>query len=167
MCVQARRGHETPLIAPAGSANADGIEALVAVVTSGADCGLVVVTRHKPRSRAARLMGVAAGRARRPALGMLALTGLQPSQAAGRVGGSWPTARRPDIVSGAHDVMPADELETSTLHAYPEVVRTGYEMADHMASNRTGRPTLGVEQGTESGIAGCLSLAFATERQTR
>jgi len=53
------------------------------------------------------------------------------------------------------------------LHAYPEVVRTGYEMADHMAGNRTGLPTLGVEHYTESGITRCPSLAFATERQSR
>ena len=74
--------------------------------------------------------------------------------------GSWPTARQPNI-------MPAGELEASTLHACPEVVRTGYEMADHMAGNRTGLPTLGVEHYTESGITRCPSLAFATERQSR
>jgi hypothetical protein len=73
---------------------------------------------------------------------------------------------RPDVVSGTHDDMPAGELETSTLHAYPEVVRTGYEMADHMASNRPGLPTLGAQQRTESGTTGCLPLAFATEGQS-
>ena len=89
--------------------------------------------------------GVPASRTRRAAPGMLTLTAPKPSQAVGRTGGSWPTARGRGIVSGARADTPAGELEASTLHAYPEVVRTGYEMADHMVGNRTGLPMLGVE----------------------
>ena len=49
------------------------------------------------------------------------------------------------------------------LHAYPEVVRAGYEAADHVADDRTGLLTLGMEHYTESGIIGRPSLASATK----
>lgn len=56
------------------------------------------------------------------------------------------------------------ELETSILlHAYPEIVRTGYEVADHIADDRTGLLTLSMEHYTESGIIGRPSLASATK----
>jgi creatinine amidohydrolase len=41
------------------------------------------------------------------------------------------------------------------------VVRTGYETADHIADDRAGLLTLGMEHFTESGIIGRPSLAAA------
>ena len=77
--------------------------------------------------------------------------------------GRWPAARQPCIVGGKHEDVPAGELDACIVHAYPEVVRTGCEMA----GNRTGLLTVDVEYYAESGITGCPSPAFAAERQSR
>ena len=75
----------------------------------------------------------------------------------------WATARAAaSMTTSNHEDMHAGELETSILlHAYPEVVRAGYETADHVADDRTGLLTLGMEHYTESGIIGRPSLASA------
>ena len=77
----------------------------------------------------------------------------------------WATARTAaNMTTSNHEDMHAGELETSILlHAYPEVVRAGYEAADHVADDRTGLLTLGMEHYTESGIIGRPSLASATK----
>ena len=77
----------------------------------------------------------------------------------------WATARAAaNMTTSNHEDMHAGELETSILlHAYPEVVRAGYEAADHVADDRAGLLTLGMEHYTESGIIGRPSLASATK----
>jgi creatinine amidohydrolase len=77
----------------------------------------------------------------------------------------WATARSAaNMTTNNHDDMHAGELETSMLlHIYPDLVRPGYEMADHEAGDRTGLLTLGMERYTESGIIGRPSLASATK----
>jgi creatinine amidohydrolase len=77
----------------------------------------------------------------------------------------WTTARAAaGMITSNHEDMHAGELETSILlHAYPEVVRAGYEAADHIVEDRTGLLTLGMEHFTESGIIGRPSLASATK----
>jgi creatinine amidohydrolase len=76
----------------------------------------------------------------------------------------WVTAYAAANMTSEHDDMHAGEVETSILlHAYPEAVRTGYEAADHVADDRTGLLTLGMEHYTESGIIGSPSLATATK----
>ena len=47
------------------------------------------------------------------------------------------------------------------LHAYPESVKDGYLNVDHIADDRTGFVTLGMEAFTETGIIGKPSLASA------
>jgi creatinine amidohydrolase len=80
----------------------------------------------------------------------------------------WTTARvAASMTTSNHEDMHGGELETSILlHAYPEVVRTGYETADHIADDRTGLLTLGMAHYTESGIIGRPSLASATKGKT-
>lgn len=77
----------------------------------------------------------------------------------------WAAARAAaKMATSSHEDMHAGELETSILlNAYPEVVRAGYEVADHVADDRTGLLTLGMEHYTESGIIGRPSLASATK----
>ena len=77
----------------------------------------------------------------------------------------WAAARTTaNITTSNHEDMHAGELETSILlYAYPEVVRAGYETADHVSDDRTGLLTLGMEHYTESGIIGRPSLAAATK----
>jgi creatinine amidohydrolase len=77
----------------------------------------------------------------------------------------WTTARvAAGMETSNHEDMHAGELETSILlHAYPEVVRTGYEGADHAVDDRRGLLTLGMEHYTQSGIIGRPSLASATK----
>ena len=77
----------------------------------------------------------------------------------------WATARAAaSMTTSNHEDMHAGELETSILlHAYPEVVRAGYEAADYVADERVGLLTLGTEHYTESGIIGRPSLASATK----
>lgn len=58
--------------------------------------------------------------------------------------------------------MHAGELETSILlHAHPELVRPGYETADHLADDRGHMLTLGLRPYTPSGVVGRPSLASA------
>jgi creatinine amidohydrolase len=77
----------------------------------------------------------------------------------------WAAARSAaNIVTTDHQDMHAGELETSILlYAYPEVVREGYENADHIADDRTGFVTLGMEAFTKTGIIGRPSLASPTK----
>jgi creatinine amidohydrolase len=77
----------------------------------------------------------------------------------------WATARTAaNMTTGNHEDMHAGELETSILlHAYPEAVRAGYETADHVADDRNGLLTLGMEHYTKSGIIGRPSLASTTK----
>jgi creatinine amidohydrolase/Fe(II)-dependent formamide hydrolase-like protein len=62
---------------------------------------------------------------------------------------------------GASD-MHAGELETSILlHAHPELVRDGYETADHLADDRRHLLTAGMAAYTRSGVIGRPSMARA------
>jgi Putative peptidoglycan binding domain/Glycosyl hydrolase family 26 len=129
--------------------------------------GRTCIARPLTRENRSATSGSAAARRQAAGLALRTVDRAEEIATADHLGGSWPMGRRRDVVSGAHVDMPAGELETSTLRAYPKVVRTGYELADHTASNRTGLPTLGEERCTESGVTRCLSLAFATQRQSR
>lgn len=63
--------------------------------------------------------------------------------------------------SGISD-MHAGELETSILlHAHPDLVRPGYEGADHLADDRRHLLTAGMAAYTGSGVIGRPSLATA------
>ena len=58
--------------------------------------------------------------------------------------------------------MHAGELETSILlHAHPDLIRPGYETADHLAEDRRHMLTLGLAPYTSSGVIGRPSLASA------
>ncbi|MHA6617209.1 creatininase family protein [Pseudonocardia sp. DLS-67] len=58
--------------------------------------------------------------------------------------------------------MHAGELETSILlHAHPDLVRPGYERADHLADDRRYLLARGMRAYTESGVVGRPSLASA------
>ncbi len=58
--------------------------------------------------------------------------------------------------------MHAGELETSILlHAHPELVRDGYQSADHLADDRRHLLTTGMAAYTKSGVVGRPSLASA------
>jgi creatinine amidohydrolase len=58
--------------------------------------------------------------------------------------------------------MHAGELETSILlHAHPDLVRPGYEQADHLADDRRHLLTRGLQAYTESGVVGRPSLGTA------
>jgi creatinine amidohydrolase len=60
--------------------------------------------------------------------------------------------------------MHAGELETSILlHALPELVRPGYERADHLADDRRYLLARGMQAYTESGVVGRPSLATAAK----
>lgn len=92
----------------------------------------------------------------------------QEASAAGRPtavfpgGRDWITGRKDaGIISSDHDDMHAGELETSVLlHVAPELVRTGYESADHLAE-RPHLLTLGMREYTKSGVIGMPSLGTA------
>jgi creatinine amidohydrolase len=77
----------------------------------------------------------------------------------------WAAARTAaNMTTSNHEDMHAGELETSILlHACPEVVRTGYETADHVEDDRPRLLTFGLEHYTKSGIIGRPSLASATK----
>jgi creatinine amidohydrolase len=61
-----------------------------------------------------------------------------------------------------HEDMHAGELEVSILlHAYPDLVRSGIDAADHEASNRPHLLVLGMQGYTETGIIGRPSLGSA------
>lgn len=62
----------------------------------------------------------------------------------------------------AYSDMHAGELETSILlHAHPDLIRPGYETADHLAEDRRHMLTLGLAPYTSSGVIGRPSLASA------
>ncbi|MEJ8638513.1 creatininase family protein [Streptomyces sp. NPDC006475] len=77
--------------------------------------------------------------------------------------GDWAAARtRAGLETSSHSDMHAGEVETSILlHAHPDVVRPGYETADHLADDRRHLLTLGMPGYTESGVIGRPSLASA------
>jgi creatinine amidohydrolase len=74
---------------------------------------------------------------------------------------AWTQARKAGgLVTDNHEDMHGGELETSILlHAAPEVVRPGYEDADHVARDRPHLLTLGMAGYTDSGLIGRPSLA--------
>ncbi|WP_111829824.1 creatininase family protein [Actinomadura madurae] len=75
----------------------------------------------------------------------------------------WEEARRAAGIetTGVGD-MHAGELETSILlHAHPELVRDGYDTADHLADDRRHLLTAGMAAYTGSGVIGRPSLARA------
>lgn len=78
-------------------------------------------------------------------------------------GGDWDRAReRGDLVSDGHSDMHAGEIETSILlHASPELVREGYDTADHDGGPRRFLLTRGMSAYTESGVIGFPSYATA------
>ncbi|WP_329134030.1 creatininase family protein [Streptomyces sp. NBC_01476] len=75
----------------------------------------------------------------------------------------WNRAReRAGLVSEAHDDMHAGEIETSILlHAEPDLVRPGYDTADHAASDRPFLLTEGMKAYTDTGVIGFPSYATA------
>ncbi|MBC9716901.1 creatininase family protein [Streptomyces sp. TRM66268-LWL] len=80
-------------------------------------------------------------------------------------GHDWERARRHGgLVTGAdgRSDMHAGEVETSILlHAAPELVRDGYQEADHDGDWREFLLTLGLKAHTESGVLGYPSYATA------
>ncbi|GAA1535341.1 creatininase family protein [Actinomadura kijaniata] len=79
--------------------------------------------------------------------------------------GDWEAARRAaGIETPADGDMHAGELETSVLlHVQPELVRPGYESADHLADERPHLLTLGLAPYTDSGVVGRPSLGSAAK----
>lgn len=79
----------------------------------------------------------------------------------------WAFAReKAGIETSAYSDMHAGELETSILlHAHPDLIRPGYETADHLAEDRRHMLTLGLAPYTESGVIGRPSLASAGKGQ--
>jgi creatinine amidohydrolase len=75
----------------------------------------------------------------------------------------WAFAReKAGVETSAYSDMHAGELETSILlHAHPDLVRPGYESADHLAEDRRHMLTLGLAPYTSSGVIGRPSLASA------
>jgi creatinine amidohydrolase len=75
----------------------------------------------------------------------------------------WKQAREmAGLVTDQHTDMHAGEIETSILlHSMPEVVRPGYEAADHEADDRRHLYTLGMRGYTTTGVIGNPSLATA------
>jgi creatinine amidohydrolase len=58
--------------------------------------------------------------------------------------------------------MHAGEIETSILlHAYPELVRDGYQSADWIVNDRRHLLTTGMQEYTQSGVIGRPSLGSA------
>ncbi|MEU3018674.1 MULTISPECIES: creatininase family protein [unclassified Nocardiopsis] len=77
----------------------------------------------------------------------------------------WEAARRAARMSTTNDRdMHAGELETSVLlHVRPDLVRPGYEEADHLADRRDHMLTTGLSRYTRTGVVGQPSRATATE----
>lgn len=75
----------------------------------------------------------------------------------------WETARRAaGMTTTGHEDMHAGELETSLLlHAYPELVRSTYPRADHLAHDRPHLLAIGVQGYSDTGVIGAPSLASA------
>jgi len=81
--------------------------------------------------------------------------GLYPSRE------DWTEARTAaGITSTNHDDMHAGELETSILlAAYPRYLRSGWDIADHSASDRRYLTTVGINAYTPTGVIGYPSRA--------
>ena len=79
------------------------------------------------------------------------------------VSADWDNARaEAGLVTSNHDDMHGGEAETSILlHCFPEVVRAGFEYADHVVSDRRHLLSEGMRPYTTSGIIGRPSLASA------
>ncbi|MFD0688842.1 creatininase family protein [Actinomadura fibrosa] len=77
--------------------------------------------------------------------------------------GDWDEARAAaGLETDADADMHAGELETSILlHAHPEMVRAGYESADHLSGDRRHLLTAGMAPYTRSGVVGRPSLGSA------
>jgi creatinine amidohydrolase len=75
----------------------------------------------------------------------------------------WAEARKAaGLVSSSHEDMHAGEIETSILlHAYPELVRDGYQSADWVVNDRRHLLTTGLQEYTRSGVIGRPSLGSA------
>jgi creatinine amidohydrolase len=75
----------------------------------------------------------------------------------------WAEARKAaGLVSSSHEDMHAGEIETSILlHAYPELVRDGYQSADWVVNDRRHLLTTGMQEYTRSGVIGRPSLGSA------
>ncbi len=75
----------------------------------------------------------------------------------------WDAARSAAGMEGnGHDDMHAGELETSLLlHAEPSLVRSGFDVADHIATSRPLFLTQGVRGYSRTGVIGRPSLATA------
>jgi creatinine amidohydrolase len=78
-------------------------------------------------------------------------------------GGDWAAARQSaGIVTSNHDDMHAGELETSILlHAHPELVRDGYQVADFVVVDRRHLLATGLGEYAPNGVIGRPSLASA------
>ncbi|MDI3406039.1 creatininase family protein [Streptomyces cavernicola] len=78
-------------------------------------------------------------------------------------GPEWDRARdHAGMVSSRHADMHAGEIETSILlHAEPDLVRPGYETADHDGGDRPFLLVEGMKAYTESGVIGFPSYATA------
>ncbi|MFI7025747.1 creatininase family protein [Micromonospora sp. NPDC049900] len=76
----------------------------------------------------------------------------------------WETARQhAELSSTSHDDMHAGEIETSLLlHLCPELVRPGYQTADHLA-DRPDLLVLGMRGYTDTGVIGKPSAATAAK----
>jgi creatinine amidohydrolase len=77
----------------------------------------------------------------------------------------WHIARNAaGLATDHHSDMHAGELETSILlHVAPEVVRPGFEAADHEANDRQLFAMVGMRGYTSSGVIGRPSLASAAK----
>jgi len=75
----------------------------------------------------------------------------------------WDDARKAGrLVTSTSEDMHAGEIETSILlHVAPELVRYGYESADHLADDRRHLLTTGMEAYTRTGVIGRPSLGTA------
>lgn len=73
--------------------------------------------------------------------------------------GRWQSAR---LATSSHANMHTGELETSILlHAYPQLVRDGYQTADWAADDRRHLLITGMGEYTRSGVIGQPSLGSA------
>ncbi|WP_435179343.1 creatininase family protein [Actinacidiphila sp. bgisy145] len=77
----------------------------------------------------------------------------------------WTRAREhAGLATNSHDDMHAGEIETSILlHAEPDLVRPGYETADHAAPDRPFLLTHGTRAYTDTGVIGYPSHATAAK----
>ncbi|MFD0900568.1 creatininase family protein [Actinomadura sediminis] len=75
----------------------------------------------------------------------------------------WKEARQAGhLTTNHHEDMHAGELEVSILlHSAPELVRDGYQSADHLADDRRHLLTTGMQAYTENGVIGRPSLGTA------